>query len=219
MKNLTKSDMNNLKNELKYVQEKVIRTIQAISRVSMSESVSASVLDKRLGDITDCLEEACVEARRTVEKYRPSLPFEGGAKEQSAVSKIAGEIEVTAEGWVHITLNTLLPNCRYKTNRYMHDTLMRLLESCPDTLPKFEHAFLAIVEYCDYESRTVFDQDNKAWKAIPNALKGRVFEDDDQFRLDIGLFTKMSENMSCQIYVIPEEQLNDFMYYLSNDLL
>ena len=50
---------------------------------------------------------------------------------------------------------------------------------------------LAIVEYCDYDNREVYDQDNKSWKMIPNAIKGRVVKDDEQFRLDIGLFSKI----------------------------
>ena len=54
---------------------------------------------------------------------------------------------------------------------------------------------------------------------IPNAIKGRVVKDDEQFRLDIGLFSKMSDTPACHIYVIPSTQLNDFTYYLSNNLL
>ena len=47
------TNMDTLKKELKYVQETLIRSIQAISRVSMSESKSEQVIDKRLGDILD----------------------------------------------------------------------------------------------------------------------------------------------------------------------
>ncbi len=208
-----------LKKELKYVQEKLIRSIQAVSRVSMSESVSEQVIDKRLGDILDTVESACVTARCVIDKYRIMQPMGEGFKKEKVIPKVAGEIEVTAEGWLHIKLNTLLPNCRFKTSSYLQDTLTRLLEECDKPLPKFEHAFLAIVEYCDYESREVFDQDNKSWKMIPNAIKGRVVKDDEQFRLDIGLFSKMSDTPACHIYVIPSTQLNDFTYYLSNNLL
>ena len=143
---------------------------------------------------------------------------ENGKKEK-IISKVAGEIEVTAEGWLHIKLNTLLPNCRYKTNSYIQDTLTRLLEECDKPLPMFDKGFLAIVEYCDYDNREVYDQDNKSWKMIPNAIKGRVVKDDEQFRLDIGLFSKISDTPACHIYVIPQTQLSEFMNYLSNDLL
>lgn len=39
---------------------------------------------------------------------------------------------------------------------------------------------------------------------IPNAIKGRVVEDDEQFKIDIGLFSKISDTPACHIYVIPE---------------
>ena len=110
-------------------------------------------------------------------------------------------------------------NCGYKTNSYIQDTLTRLLEECDKPLPMFDKAFLAIVEYCDYDNREVYDQDNKSWKMIPNAIKGRVVKDDEQFRLDIGLFSKISDTPACHIYVIPQTQLSEFMNYLSNDLL
>lgn len=214
-----KTDMKNIKIELKYVQEKLIKSIQAVSRVSMSESNSETVTDKRLGDILDCVEDACITARGVIDKYRVMKPFTENAKKEKIISGIVGSIEVTNQGWVHISLNTLLPNCRYKTNAYMQDTLIRLMEECDEPLPMFKKAFLAIVEYCDYDNREVFDQDNKAWKMIPNAIKGRVVEDDEQFSLDIGLFSKISATPSCHIYVVDESQLNDFTYYLSNDLL
>ena len=213
------TNMDTLKKELKYVQEKLIRSIQAVSRVSMSESKSEQVIDKRLGDILDNVESACVTARCVIDRYRLMQPFNEGFKKEKIISKVAGEIEVTAEGWLHIKLNTLLPNCRFKTNSYVQDTLTRLLEECDKPLPMFEHAFLAIVEHCDYENREVYDQDNKSWKMIPNAIKGRMVKDDEQFRLDIGLFSKMSDTIACHIYVIPSTQLSDFMYYLSNNLL
>lgn len=213
------TNMDTLKKELKYVQETLIRSIQAISRVSMSESKSEQVIDKRLGDILDTVESACVTARCVIDRYRIMKPFSENGKKEKIISKVAGEIEVTAEGWLHIKLNTLLPNCRYKTNSYIQDTLTRLLEECDKPLPMFDKAFLPIVEYCDYDNREVYDQDNKSWKMIPNAIKGRVVKDDEQFRLDIGLFSKISDTPACHIYVIPQTQLSEFMNYLSNDLL
>lgn len=208
------SSLDNLKNELKYVQEKLIRSIQAVSKVSMSGSISEQAIDKRLDDIIDAAESACITARSVIEKYRIMKPVSEDYKKEKIITNVVGDMEVTAEGWVHITLNTLLPNCRFKTNKYIQDTLMRLLEEYEKPLPMFERAFLAIVEYCNYDNREVFDQDNKSWKMIPNAIKGRVVKDDEQFRLDIGLFSKISEIPSCHIYVIPHRQLSDFMYYL-----
>ena len=96
----------------------------------MSESKSEQVIDKRLGDILDTVESACVTARCVIDRYRIMKPFSENGKKEKIISKVAGEIEVTAEGWLHIKLNTLLPNCRYKTNSYIQDTLTRLLEEC-----------------------------------------------------------------------------------------
>ena len=64
------TNMDNLKKELKYVQEKLITSIQAVSRVSMSESNSETVIDKKLGDIIDSVESACITARNVIDKYR-----------------------------------------------------------------------------------------------------------------------------------------------------
>ena len=147
------TNMDTLKKELKYVQETLIRSIQAVSRVSMSESKSEQVIDKKLGDILDTIESACVTARCVIDRYRVMQPFSENGKKEKIISKVVGEIEVTAEGWLHIKLNTLLPNCRYKTNSYIQDTLTRLLEECDKPLPMFDKAFLAIVEYCDYENK------------------------------------------------------------------
>ena len=97
--------------------------------------------------------------------------------------------------------------------------MKRLLGEFEKPLPRFDKAFMAIIEYCDYDSRRVYDQDNKGWKMIANAIKGRMIEDDDQFHLDIGLFAKYSSDLACHIYILPEQDLCDFMYYLSKNLL
>ena len=91
------TNMDTLKKELKYVQETLIRSIQAISRVSMSESKSEQVIDKRLGDILDTVESACVTARCVIDRYRIMKPFSENGKKEKIISKVAGEIEVTAE--------------------------------------------------------------------------------------------------------------------------
>lgn len=62
-------------------------------------------------------------------------PFTENAKKEKIISEVTGIAEVTTEGWLHIKLNTLLPNCRYKTNGYIQDTLTRLLDECDKPLP------------------------------------------------------------------------------------
>ena len=133
------------------------------------------------------------------------------------ITKIAGSIEVTPEGWLHITLNTLLPNCRRRVSSYIGDTICRLMDGCTEELPYFERAFLAIVEYCSYEKHNALDNDNKGWKMIPNALKGRVIADDSQFILSVGLFAKLADDTRCEIYVLPPEDGAAFMEMLASD--
>ena len=133
------------------------------------------------------------------------------------ITKIAGSIEVTPEGWLHITLNTLLPNCRRRVSSYIGDTICRLMDGCAEELPNFDRAFLAIVEYCNYEKHNALDNDNKGWKMIPNALKGRVIADDSQFILSVGLFAKLADDARCEIYVLPPEDGADFMEMLASD--
>ena len=77
------TNMDNLKKELKYVQEKLITSIQAVSRVSMSESNSETVIDKKLGDIIDSVESACITARNVIDKYRIMKPFTENAKKEN----------------------------------------------------------------------------------------------------------------------------------------
>ena len=48
-------------------------------------------------------------------------------------------------------------------------------------LPWYRHAFVVIAEHTDRKSGNVYDPDNREWKAVTNALKGVLFEDDDQF--------------------------------------
>jgi hypothetical protein len=69
-----------------------------------------------------------------------------------------------------------------------------------------------IDEHCNVESRTVYDQDNKGWKAIPNALKGRVIKDDDQFTLSVHLTSTYSAETACHIYLLPQSEVGDFFY-------
>jgi len=118
---------------------------------------------------------------------------------------ITGSIEVTARGWLHIRLDTLLPHCRFGSAARISDAIRALMDDFREKLPYFERAVLVIDEHSGYDVRRVYDSDNKAWKAIPNALKGRVFEDDDQFTLSICLLGKHSNDIGCHIFVLPPE--------------
>jgi hypothetical protein len=136
--------------------------------------------------------------------------------------RISGKASVNEYGWLHIELNTLLPHCRYTAPAYLADTITRLLneyETHGRPLPRFDSAVLIFDEHCDIESRTVYDQDNKGWKAIPNALKGRLIPDDDQFTLHVCLLSTRSKDVSCHIWLIPQRDAGDFFYLKSEDML
>ena len=132
---------------------------------------------------------------------------------------IAGRAECNEFGWLHIQLNALLPNCRFASPLWITDTITRLLDRLErrnGKLPLLEEALLMIDEHCDIAARQVYDQDNKAWKAISNALKGRVVADDDQYSLGVCLLSRRSSEAECHIYVLPVQDAGDFFFLRSD---
>ena len=132
---------------------------------------------------------------------------------------VYGELNVTFEGWINISLNTILPSVKYKTTNYIGDTISQLVKNYDGELPYYDNAFLAIVEYCNFENHNSLDNDNKGWKMIPNALKGRVIADDNQFILSVGLFAKISEIPHLEIYILPPEDASIFMSMLAENAI
>ena len=130
------------------------------------------------------------------------------------ITEVFGKISVTPEGWVHIKLNFLLPHCRMTgATQYVSDSILRLIndaESAGKNLPFFRKAFVGILEFSPGEAGDVFDHDNKGYKAVQNALKGRLFPDDDCFEMSLGLFTEQREESCCHIYVLPDDETGIF---------
>lgn len=162
-------------------------------------------MDKLVSD----LENAAMQARYINEVcYRDILPLEQKSvafERHWAKNTPCGKVEVDDNGWLHITLNTLLPHCKQKSNPMLRDSLIRLLYGYKQNggrLPYFERAILVIDEHCNIENRQIYDQDNKGWKVIPNALKGLVIADDDQFSLGIALISTWDDIPACHIYVM-----------------
>ena len=211
--------METFKKTLSDLQGDTVKVMQCLSRLLMSNSQSANVIGRQMDEYLCELENLCVRSRTVIEKYRPFSAMKSVNEVNDNIENICGNVEVTENGWLHITLNTLLPNCKYRISSYISDTISRLISSCGYELPFFEKAFMAIVEYCNYENHNALDNDNKGWKMIPNALKGSVIEDDSQFVLSVGLFAKMSENIRCEIYVMLPEDGSLFMEMLSSGTL
>ena len=63
--------------------------------------------------------------------------------------------------------------------------LLRQWRGSGGVLPWYRHAFVAITEHTDRKGGNVYDPDNREWKAVTNALKGVLFEDDDQFTVSL----------------------------------
>ena len=205
--------MERSRNDILSLQSDTIKVMNYISELLTSPRVS----DRDIDDYMCELENLCVKSRLTMESYRSEEMRRESIRTNEIVSDVAGSIEVTSDGWLHITLNTLVPSCKHRVSGYISDNIRRLIYYYGNELPYFEKAFLGIVEYCNYENHNALDNDNKGWKMIPNALKGSVIEDDSQFVLSIGLFSKISENARCEIYVLPLEDGAVFMDLLNSN--
>lgn len=135
--------------------------------------------------------------------------------------EVAGSVEEFGYGWLHIMLHTLLPHCRYQTPGWLSDTIRRLLdgyEACGKRLPFYSRALLVIDEHTGIEGRHIYDQDNKGWKAVSNAIKGRIIPDDDQHTLAVTLLsTRTKVEECCHITLLPLEDAHDFFAAHSSD--
>ena len=159
-------------------------------------------------------ETACIEMRRLYEQLRTAERDIHTRPSDGKFTEVYGEISVTCEGWVHIKLNSLLPHCRMTgATQYVSDSILRLIndaESAGKNLPFFRKAFVGILEFSPGEAGDVFDHDNKGYKAVQNALKGRLFPDDDCFEMSLGLFTEQRKESCCHIYVLPDDETGIF---------
>lgn len=165
-------------------------------------------LERILPDV----EWAALRLRMLLESIRPRLE-ESVKKPVMKKKDVRGSIEVNEFGWVHLSLNTLLPSCHYRTPEFLCQTISDLLDRCPTVRghrPYFEKALLVIDEHCSVGNRQVYDQDNKGYKAVSNAIKGVLVPDDDQFTLELALLATLDDTPSCQIYVLPADEAGEF---------
>ena len=196
--------------ELKKRLKKISELIDTLNTTSDLGYISPVNIDEFLFET----EKLCITSRILGERYRISNGEESLSALSEIVSNVTGTVEVTEEGWLDIKLNTLLPSTKRYITSYIRDTISRLLDEYPGTLPFFDTAFMAIVEYCDFDNHRALDNDNKYWKMIPNGLKGRVIKDDTQFHLSIGLFTKISQDIHCEVIVMAQKDIEKFCRFL-----
>ena len=176
-------------------------------------------LQKTLEQTMESFEKATLELRLLCERNCPGAG-NLGRKPLAPKREVTGDVEKLGYSWLRIQINTLLPHCRYQTPAWLTDTIRRLLddyESGGSVLPYYERALLVIDEHAQIENRRVFDQDNKGWKAVSNALKGRLIPDDDQYTLNVALLSTRSEEASCHITILDMADASDFFSLRSGE--
>ena len=214
--------MNELKRDMARIQELVGEAFsQTGSLVALSDGgvMPPEKLQRTLEQTTGQFEASVLELRRLCERYSPGVGGYGRRPAAAAV-EAAGMVEILCYDWLHIRLNTLLPHCRFQTPGWLTDTIRRLLddyEAQGRTLPRYEKALLIIDEHSDISGRHVFDQDNKGWKAVSNAVKGRLIPDDDQYSLSVALLSQESPENVCHITLLEQRDAADFFSFRSGD--
>ena len=214
--------MNGLKQDMARIHELIGTAFaQTGCLVALSDGgmMSPEKLQQTLEQTMEHFERSALELRRLCEQYSPGVGGYGNRARAPAM-EIAGHVEILCEDWLHICRNTLLPHCRFQSPNWLTDTIRRLLdhyEAQGKPLPRYKRALLVIDEHSSIGGRHVFDQDNKGWKAVSNALKGRVIEDDDQYTLNVALVSKMSKETACHITLLEQRDAADFFSLRSGD--
>ncbi len=214
--------MNSLKQDVARMQELIAGAFQQAGGLAVlagSGQPDTERLQKTLEQTAAQLERAALELRRLCETHSPGAGGYG-VRPAAPVMEASGLVETFGYGWLHIQLNTLLPHCRFQTPEWLTDTIRRLLdeyESGGSELPWFTGALLVIDEHCGIDGRHIFDQDNKGWKAVSNAIKGRLIPDDDQYTLSLALLSTKSELNTCHITLLDQADAADFFALHSGD--
>lgn len=193
--------MNNMKRDLIRIQELVgMAFSETGSLVALTDGgqMNPNKLQKTLEQTMEHFERSTLELRQLCERYSPGV---GGFAHKPVLpaADVAGSVESFGYGWLHITLHTLLPHCRYQTPNWLSDTIRCLLdeyEACGKKLPFYSRAMLVIDEHTGIEGRHIYDQDNKGWKAISNAIKGGLFRMMISIPLPCHSFLRRASNVS-----------------------
>ena len=214
--------MTEWKQDMLQIQELISGAFQqtgGLTALAGSGQIDPKKLQRTLEQTMDRFEQTTLKLRRLCEKHSPGAGGYGG-RPRAPRMEAAGYVEQFGCGWLHIQLNTLLPHCRYQTPEWLSDTIRRLLDEYEDggsTLPHFNQAMLVIDEHCGMDGRHIFDQDNKGWKAVSNAIKGRLIPDDDQYTLSLALLSRKSELNVCHITLLDQADAADFFALHSGD--
>lgn len=207
--------MNQMQQDMAHVQSLVNDAfIQTGSLVALADGgqMRPEKMQRTLEQTMRFFENATLKLRQLCETYSPDI---GGYtdKPKAPYIEVTGYAEPFGYNWFHISLNTLLPHCRYQSAEWLSDTIRRLLDDYENKggkLPFYHRAMLVIDEHSSISGRHIYDQDNKGWKAVSNALKGRLIPDDDQYTLGITLLSTRSEKNVCHITLLDLADAGDF---------
>ena len=186
---------------VRYLAGQTVQTGDHLVSLSFRDQPPGRGLRKDLETAMGQFERATLELRQICEK--PAVP----------AREMTGFVETSGCGWLHIRVNTLLPTSRYRTAEWFSDTIRRLLndyEQSGGALPYFSQALLVIEECSEISGRKAFDQDNKGWKAVSNAVKGRLIPDDDQYTLGVCLLSTWSSENACHITLLDVSDAGKF---------
>jgi len=214
--------MNDLKRDMAQIQKLVGEAFSktgALVALSDGGQMSPVKLQRTLEETAGCFEQAVLDLRYLCEQYSPGVGGYGQRPTVAAV-EVCGQVDILCYDWLHIRLNTLLPHCRCQPPAWLSDTIRRLLdgyEAQGKKLPHYERALMVIDEYSGIEGRHIFDQDNKGWKAVSNAIKGRLIPDDDQYTLSVALLSTWSEIHACHITLLEQRDAGDFFSLRSGE--
>ena len=209
--------MNELKSDMTRIQELICEAYTATGGLVALAEGGMMTREKRqqtLERTMEKFEQSVIEMRRLCERNSPGVGGYGG-KPPIPAREVTGEVSVLEYSWLHIKLNALLPHCRFQTPGWLTDTIRLLLDAYEAegrSIPFYKHgAVLFIDEHSDITGRNIYDQDNKGWKAVSNALKGRVFPDDDQYSLGVVLLSAHSHENVTHVTVTDTIDVGSFM--------
>lgn len=201
--------------ETKRIQSVVNKALQKANTLAALEvggRMSQERLQFTLEETAYFFESATLYLRALCEKQMPGVGGYG-LRDGLEYQLPSGHIEIAGAGWVHMQIDTLLPHCRYMPATWLTDTVRQLLTAYMkrnNFRLHFKTMLLVIDEHSDVDGRHVFDQDNKGWKAVSNALKGLVIDDDDQYHLSVHMMSCRSAENICHISLVLPDSVEAF---------
>ena len=195
--------------EMKKIQSVISRALQkanTLTAVADGGKMNPEKLQLTLEETAYFFESATLYLRALCETQMPGAGGYG-RRDGLEFQLPSGHIEIAGAGWVHMQLDTLLPHCRYMPATWLTDTVRQLLSAYMQHTNfrlHFKQMLLVNDEHSDVDGRHVFDQDNKGWKAVSNALKGLV--------IDV-MSSRSAENVCHISLVLPESEEEFFRFH------